>query len=255
MSTEDEVLIDHPAPGVARITLNRPAHRNALTPPMRERLRETVQAQLADPTVRALVLTGAQGHFCAGGDVARLAALPKEELPALLRAGHALVRALIESPKPVVAAICGAAAGGGAGLALACDMLVMGSSAKLVLPFHKLGLVPDYGVAYTLPRRVGVARAHQMMLRPQPLEAERALESGAADAVVEDDQVQEAAIQAAIRMASQSALALAWTKRLMLAQSPPLQDTLDLEVEAQAACFASPEFSAGAAAFLARKGE
>ena len=248
-----DVLVDRPAPGIARITLNRPQRRNALTPQMRERLREAVLSRLADAEVKALVLTGAGGHFCAGGDVARLVALPKNEVAALLRSAHGLIRALIESPKPVIAAVSGAAAGGGAGLALACDHVLMADDARIVLPFHRLALVPDYGLAYTLARRVGAARAHQMMLNPEPVTAPAALAAGIADAKVPAIDLAQAAVDWAVRVARQSPLALAGMKRLMLAQSLPVQETLDIEVEAQVACFASPQFQVGAQAFLAKK--
>ena len=112
-----ELISEMPRAGIARLTLNRPAHRNALTPELRESLRTELKALMQDDTVHAVLLTGAQGQFCAGGDLARLAALPKDQVTALLRSGHALIRLLIESPKPVVAAIAGSAAGGGAATA------------------------------------------------------------------------------------------------------------------------------------------
>lgn len=247
-----ELIIDRPQAGIARLTINRPAHRNALTPELREALRMACKALIDDDTVRALVLTGADGHFCAGGDLARLAALPKDEVTALLRSGHALIRLLVESPKPVVAAVAGSAAGGGAGLALACDAVLMANSARLVLPFDRIGLVPDYGLAYTLARRMGAARAHSMMLRPEVVSAADALACGLADQVVPDTQLDAAAMTWASGAARQSPLAIAWLKQLALAQSPPLQQTLDIELEAQAECFRSAEFEEGAKAFLSR---
>jgi enoyl-CoA hydratase/carnithine racemase len=247
-----ELLIDLPQAGIARVTINRPAHRNALTPEVREALRAELQALMQDDAVRAVVLTGAQGQFCAGGDLARLAALPKTEVTALLRSGHALIRLLIESPKPVVAAVAGSAAGGGAGLALACDAVLMADSAKLVLPFDRIGLVPDYGLAYTLARRMGAARAHLLMLSPEPVTAASALACGLADRVAPDAELAQTAIAWASSLARQSPLATAWLKKLALAQLPPLQQTLDIELAAQAECFRSAEFEAGAAAFLSR---
>jgi 2-(1,2-epoxy-1,2-dihydrophenyl)acetyl-CoA isomerase len=247
-----ELLVDRPAAGIARVTINRPAHRNALTPEVREALRTALETLMQDDAVRAVVLTGAQGQFCAGGDLARLAALPKDEVTALLRSGHALIRLLIESPKPVVAAVGGSAAGGGAGLALACDAVLMADSARLVLPFDRIGLVPDYGLAYTLARRVGAARAHLLMLCPEPVSAADALACGLADRVVPDAELDNSAITWAASFAHQSPLATAWLKKLALAQSPPLQPTLDVELAAQAECFRSAEFEAGAAAFLSR---
>ena len=252
-SPPSDVQVDRPEPGIAVVTLNRPERRNAITPEMRERLRDTVIDLIADPTVRALVLTGAGGQFCAGGDVSRLASLPKDKVADLLRSAHPLIRALVESPKPVIAAVAGAAAGGGAGLALACDTVLMAEDARLVLPFNQLGLVPDYGLAYTLTRRLGVARATRLMLDPRPIDAPTALRCGLADEGCPPTELLQTAIALAARYSRQSALALAGIKRMVLSQSPDLQATLDIEVQAQTACFASPAFASGAAAFLARK--
>lgn len=251
MSPSD-LIIDSPQAGIARVTINRPAQRNALTPEVREALRSELHSLMQDNAVQAVVLTGAQGQFCAGGDLAHLVALPKDEVTALLRSGHALIRLLIESPKPVVAAVAGSAAGGGAGLALACDAVLMADSARLVLPFDRIGLVPDYGLAYTLARRMGASRAHLLMLRPEPVSAAGALACGLADRVVADAELDHTAITWATSLARQSPMATAWLKRLSLAQSPPLQPTLEIELAAQAECFRSAEFEAGAAAFLSR---
>lgn len=253
MRPDEEILIDQPAPGLRRITLNRPSHMNALTPTMRTALRLAIESTMAQPETRALILTGAGGDFCSGGDVAFLAALPKPGVADLLRDVHRLVRLLIESGKPVVVAIEGYAAGGGAGLALACDTVLMSERASFLLPFHKLGLVADCGLFHTLPRRVGWARAHQLLLRPERIDAAAAQALGLADVTCPSGDLQERAVALASDMSKQSPLALAWTKRLMLAQLPPLDTAFDLEVEAQLACFASPAFEAGAAAFLARR--
>ncbi|HKU99968.1 MAG TPA: enoyl-CoA hydratase-related protein, partial [Vineibacter sp.] len=153
----DLVAIDRPAASVARIAINRPERRNALNPTLREKLADTVTQLTADPSVRAIVLTGTGGHFCAGGDLDSLSALPKEDVGALLARGHRLLRTIMEAGKPVVAAVEGAAAGGGAGLALAADPVVMGRGARFVLPFFRIGLVPDYGVVHALVRRAGIA--------------------------------------------------------------------------------------------------
>lgn len=246
-----EVHVDYPVAGVARITLNRPERRNALTPEMRERLSAVVVDAMSDPATKALLLTGAGGAFCAGGDVGRLAALPKGEVESLLRSGHRLVRALIEGPKPVIAAVSGPAAGGGLGLALACDTVVIADDARLVLPFHKLALIPDYGLSYTLARRLGPARATRLMMNPQPIGAKEALQLGLADHLCGPGDLQQTAIELAISYSRQSPLAMAGIKVMMLAQSPDLQATLDLEVQVQSECFASPDFAAGAAEFLA----
>lgn len=251
---EPELLTDMPAAGIARLRLNRPERRNAITPELRVLLHDRVARELGHAPTRALVLTGEGGHFCAGGDVARLAALPPSEVGALLRSAHRLVRLLVCSDKPVIAAVAGSAAGGGLGLAMACDLVVMAEDAQLVLPFHRLGLVPDYGLAYTLARRLGASGAHRLMLMPRAVPAQEALLMGLADEVVPTGDLQPAALALAERVARQSAAALAGIKRLLLAQAPGLDAVLEAEVQAQSACFGSDEFRAGVSAFLAKSG-
>jgi 2-(1,2-epoxy-1,2-dihydrophenyl)acetyl-CoA isomerase len=128
----------------------------------------------------------------------------------------------------------------------------MGSNARLVLPFDRIGLVPDYGLAYTLARRIGASRAHLLMLRPEPVSAAAALASGLADQVVPDEELETTSLAWASQVASQSPLANAWLKKLALAQSPALQATLDIELAAQTECFRSAEFETGVAAFLSK---
>jgi len=250
--TNDELINDRPAADIARITINRPSHRNALTPEIREEIKKILRILFQDDSVKAIVLTGSNGHFCAGGDLGRLAALPKSEITDLLRSGHELIRLLVESPKPVVAAVAGSAAGGGAGLALACDVVLMTEDAKLVLPFNRIGLVPDYGLAYTLVKRMGLAQAHRFMLNPEPLSAQSALAKGLADSVVEKEELEASAINLAISLSRQSLMATAWIKKLALAQLNALQATFETELSAQAECFKSKEFEEGVAAFLKR---
>ena len=246
----NELIIDQPRIDIRRITINRPSYRNALTPEIREELKSLLLKLYGDPAIKAIVITGADGQFCAGGDLGRLAKLPKNEVSALLSSGHELIRLLIESPKPVIAAIAGSAAGGGAGLALACDSIVMADDAKFILPFNRIGLVPDYGLAFTLSKRMGISQAHRLMLNPEPISAASAMQKGLADSVVPFSDLDECAINMAISLSRQSALATRWIKQLTLMQMNALQGTLDTELAAQAQCFSSPEFEAGVAAFL-----
>lgn len=254
MQNEAAVKLDCPAPGVLRLAIDRPEVRNALNPQVRERLADAVDAAMRDPAVRALILTGHGGQFCAGGDLAGLAALPESEVGALLQRGHRLLRVLIEGAKPVVAAVEGSAAGGGMGLALAADLVVMGRSARFVLPFFRIGLVPDYGVIWSMARRAGPGAARRLALLAAPVAADQALTLGLADQVVDDDKVQQAALETAELLARHPPQALAWTKRLANAQPASLAESLTSEIEAQSACFGSASFKDGVAAFLGRRG-
>ena len=254
MQNDAPVKLDQPAPGVLRVAIDRPQVRNALNPQVRERLADMVEQAMGDPAIRAVILTGRGGQFCAGGDLASLAALPKDEVGALLRRGHRLLRTMIDGRKPVVAAVEGNAAGGGMGLALAADLVVMGRRARFVLPFFRIGLVPDYGVMWNLARRAGPGVARRLALLSAPIGAEQALALGLADQVVDDDGVQQAALEIAQVLTRHPPLALAWTKRLANAQPAGLEESLALEIEAQSDCFGSDAFTAGVDAFLGRRG-
>ncbi len=253
MQNDDAIKLDQPAPGVLRVAIDRPQVRNALNPQVRERLADIVEQAMGDPAIRAVILTGRGGQFCAGGDLASLAALPKDKVGALLQRGHRLLRAMIDGRKPVVAAVEGSAAGGGMGLALAADLVVMGKTARFVLPFFRIGLVPDYGVMWSLAQRAGPGVARRLAFLSAPIGAEQALALGLADRVVDDDGVQQAALEIAQALARHPSEALAWTKRLANAQPAGLEETLALEIEAQSDCFGSDAFTAGVDAFLGRR--
>ncbi|BCY20148.1 enoyl-CoA hydratase [Bordetella pertussis] len=147
--------------GVARITLDRPDRRNAIDVPMRAALLAAVQAATADPAVRAVVLAGAGGHFCSGGDVSTMrgASMSAEQGRDRMAPIGACARALLEMPKPVIAAVDGIAFGGGFGLCLCADLVLATPAARFCLSFMRIGLVPDFAAAFTLPRLVGLQRA------------------------------------------------------------------------------------------------
>ena len=183
------VKIDTPEDRVARLTMDQPAKRHALSAEMRGALIDSLQATLADPTVHAIVLTGSEGNFCAGGDISTMKDLDPEAGRARLQAGHQLVRLLAYAEKPLVAAVEGYAMGAGAGMALWCDTIVAGENAQVGFPFFRIGLVPDYAITYTLPRRVGEGRARRILLNAMRLKAPDALAEGLVDEVVPDDRV------------------------------------------------------------------
>ncbi|MFV3077051.1 enoyl-CoA hydratase/isomerase family protein [Niveispirillum fermenti] len=245
----ETLLIDMPLPGVRRLRIDRPAARNAIDATTRAALRGAVAAAAGDPAVRALVIAGNGGLFCAGGDLASLSGLDYDAALARMRDGHGLVERLWHFPKPVVAAVERYAIGAGAGLALLADRIVMGSDAVLGLPFLKLGLVPDWGLMATLPRRAGWPLACRLLQDAGSLSAEAALAAGAADAVAAPDAVMHDALAAAERLAALPSAAFALLKARMRAGG------LDLpaEAQAQALCLAGPEFAEGYAALRERR--
>jgi 2-(1,2-epoxy-1,2-dihydrophenyl)acetyl-CoA isomerase len=246
------VLVDRPAERVVRIALNRPERRNALDNALRLEFIAAAEAALGDDQVRALIITGAGGHFCGGGD---LTSMPKttRDMRARLKAGHRGVRLLLGSEKPVVAAVEGHAAGAGASIALLADLIVMGRSAHISIPFFKVGLVPDWGMLHTLPRRIGAARARQAILLARSYDADEALAIGLADRVVDDEEVQAAALEQAQTLAGLPPHAFGILKQQLAAAPTSLDTSLEMEALAQSICITGEEFAEGAAAFKAKR--
>jgi enoyl-CoA hydratase/carnithine racemase len=249
----DLILIERPRPDVLRIVMNRPERRHAVTPELRAQILEALQAGEADATVRAIILTGSGGHFSGGGDIQRISGLTESDIPGYMATLHRFVTALAQCPKPLIAAVQGMAAGGGAGFALASDFIVMGRGATFVFPFFRIGLVPDAGILHHLPRRVGLATARQILFVSQRVEGTEAERIGLADLVVEDDHVQEAAVDLAAKLALHPPQAFALSKAMLTGEAQSLAGILEAEAQAQQLCLQSPEFKAGVEAFLSKK--
>ncbi|MFJ9118061.1 enoyl-CoA hydratase/isomerase family protein [Streptomyces sp. NPDC102394] len=205
--------------GVARLTLNRPEALNALTPDQRELLVELLAGASADPDVRAVVLTGTGRGFCAGADLRGGAAGGERvagDVARLIRTGaQRLIAAVLDCEKPVIAAVNGTAAGLGAHLALACDLVLAAESARFIEVFVRRGLVPDGGGAYLLPRLVGPQRAKELMFFGDALSAADAERVGLVNRVVPDAELDKTAREWAARLAAGPTRALALTKQLV----------------------------------------
>ena len=249
----DAVLIERPRPSVARLVLNRPDKRNALSTELREGLIAAAETVLADPEIRSVVLTGAGPVFCAGGDIASMGRHDVHSGRARMRANHRLVRVLMLAEKPIVAAVNGTAFGAGSGLALMADTIVAGQGSSFGFNFFRLGLVPDYGLLGTLPQRVGRARARQILLRGGAVGIEEAERIGLVDRVVPDADLQEAAIEEAEILGAQPAFAFRLAKRILTEAPTTLDALLDAELNAQSLCFVSPEHKEGVAAFQEKR--
>jgi len=243
------------AGGVATITLNRPDVLNALTIPMKERLLAAIQGVACDRAVRAIVLTGSGRAFCAGQDLKeRLAPdAPSLDEELILRY-NPIVRALRAAPQPVIAAVNGVAAGAGASLAFACDLRIAADGATFVLAFGRIGLVPDSGATWTLPRLVGGARAAEIALLGDAVGAAEALRIGLVSRVVPADALAGEAASMAARLAALAPGATALTKQALAASfDRDLDAALDAEADAQAAAGAHPDHAEGLAAFLEKR--
>src|SRR3954470_17061236 len=192
--------------GVLRATLNRPDKLNACTPEMLALLRAAIQRAADEPGIRAVLLTGAGRAFCAGQDLSlrnpAAGAAPIDLSVSLGSNYNPLIRRMRELPKPIVAAVNGVAAGAGANIALACDIVLAGRSASFVQAFSKIGLVPDSGGTYFLPRLVGTARAMGLALLAERLPAEQAEQWGLIWKMVDDDDLLEDATDLARALAA-----------------------------------------------------
>jgi 2-(1,2-epoxy-1,2-dihydrophenyl)acetyl-CoA isomerase len=239
--------------GVATLTLNRPAQRNAIDLAMRTEIAACVEALKRDRDVRALVITGAGGAFCAGGDLRGIgsAQLDGAGWRQRMKDAHAWVGALIALDRPVIAAVDGPAFGAGFSLALAADFVVASPRARFCLSFMKMSLVPDFGALYTLPRVVGVQRAKELMLSAREIAADEAQRLGIVGEVVDNDQVLARAQAIAASFTGASPLAVSLVKRALAAAPAASLDTmLDFEADAQALCFGSADHKTAVARFL-----
>lgn len=235
------------------ITLNRPHRRNALDIPMRTRLAEVAEGSVADPAVRAIVLTGAGHTFCSGGDVSTMERAPAQAARARIEVVQRIARAFAGGPIPVIAAVEGAAFGAGLSLALACDRVVVGADATFSGSFTGVGLAADAGILWSLPRRVGSARARQMLMFGERLDAAEALRIGLVDKVVEPEQVFDAALADAKRIAAGPPRALELLKRSFAYPAPDLDSALRAETEIQVELIGSDDYAEGIAAFREKR--
>ena len=235
---------------IAILTLDNPARRNALSLEMRLKLTEALRRLDGDADVRALVLTGTGGHFCAGGDIAGQGSGSLADGRERFRMTHEMVRLLVRCSKPSIAAVEGWAAGAGLSLALLCDSVVAGEGAKFSAPFGKVGLIADLGLLHTLPRRIGEGRARQMLLYGEAMEAREALATGLVDRLAPDGGVLEAARERARLLAAAAPLPQQLTRQYLWRG---LDEALDWEREAQAALMTTEDHAEGRNAFLEKR--
>jgi 2-(1,2-epoxy-1,2-dihydrophenyl)acetyl-CoA isomerase len=246
------VEIDGP---VATLTLDRPEALNALTVPVKVALRAALESIAADRSVRAVILTGAGRAFCAGQDLAEREQPDAAPLDVEVRERYnPIIRALRSMGQPVIAAVNGVAAGAGASLAFACDLRIAADSARFVLAFGRIGLVPDSGATWFLPRLVGSARAADLALVGDTLSAEDALRIGLVSRVVPAEALPDEARSMADRLAANAPLALALTKgALDRSWSIDLDEALDGEAKLQGIAGATADHAEGLAAFREKR--
>jgi 2-(1,2-epoxy-1,2-dihydrophenyl)acetyl-CoA isomerase len=253
-----ETILFEIAEGAARLTLNRPDRLNSFTVQMHEEVADALSKVEADKDARALLLTGAGRGFCAGQDLADRAVAPGGAAvdlgDSVERFYNPLVRRLVNLPMPVVCAVNGVAAGAGANIALACDIVLAARSAKFIESFANIGLIPDSGGSWMLPRLAGQARALGMALTGQPIAAEQAEAWGLIWRCVEDDHLIDEANKLVAKFASGPTRGLAETKRLIRSSwSRTLDQELDLQRDAMRELGFSEDYKEGVAAFTEKR--
>ena len=244
--------------GIATVTLNRPDKLNAFSGTMRQDLLAALQSVESDAACRVVVITGAGRAFCAGGDVEFMAGLQKqrdaETFRGLLEAGAAIVLQLSRMTKPVIASINGVAAGAGCNLALACDYRIASEQAKLGETFVRIGLHPDWGGTWLLPRLVGRSRAMELMMTGRMVDAAEAEAMGMVDRVVPAADLPDETARLAAAIASAPPIAIAGIKRALdRCERNDLGEQLALESEHQLRAFLSEDAAEGMNAFFEKR--
>jgi 2-(1,2-epoxy-1,2-dihydrophenyl)acetyl-CoA isomerase len=252
----DNILFDLTA-GIARLTLNRPDKLNSFNSAMHAEVRDAL-GRVAREGARVLVLTGAGRGFCAGQDLADRAVAPggaRVDLGESIERNYKpLILGLRKLPMPVIAAVNGVAAGAGANLALACDLVIAAKSASFVQAFCRLGLVPDSGGTWVLPRLAGTARAMGLAMLGDKITAEQAAQWGLIWRCVEDIELIATVEQLASRLAAAPTLGLARTKQAIYSSwQHTLEEQLDLERDLQRELGNSADYAEGVAAFMAKR--
>jgi 2-(1,2-epoxy-1,2-dihydrophenyl)acetyl-CoA isomerase len=255
--SDEAVILTQDGP-VATLLLNRPEKLNALDESEQRGLAEAIATVAHEPSIRAAVITGAGRGFCTGGDIQTMVDLKAHhhsaKFRALLEAGNNVVHAIRRLPIPVLASVNGPTAGAGLSLALACDLRIASDCATFVQAFLQIGLHPDWGGAFFLPRHVGIGRAMEMFFLGEPVNATEAHHIGLVNFVTPHDQLPAETRKLAERLAAVPALPVSLLKEALYERlETQLDSMMEHEVQAQMKCFQSEDFAEGLKAFLEKR--
>jgi 2-(1,2-epoxy-1,2-dihydrophenyl)acetyl-CoA isomerase len=244
--------------GIVTITLSRPEKLNALVGHMRRDLAEALEHAGSDRSARVVVITGAGRAFCAGGDLAFMAELVErhdtEEFARLLGAARRVILAIRQMTKPVIGVINGPASGAGCNLALACDLRIASTDATFTQSFVKVGLHPDWGGTFFLPKLVTPNKACEMFFLGESINAEEALRLGIVNQLVAPNELEAATLALAERLRAAPPVSIAAAKQAVyMSESADLEEMLRYETEAQMRCFESDDAHEGIRAFLEKR--
>ena len=240
---------------VGKITLNRPEKYNSFVREMALALQDALEKCEADDSIRCILITAVGKAFCAGQDLKEAIDPNRPEIEQIVREHYnPIIRKIREVEKPVIAGVNGVAAGAGANLALACDIVVASQSANFIQAFSKIGLIPDSGGTYFLPRLIGLPKATAIMMTGEPVSAEKAEKWGMIYAVYEDAEFESKSLELAQTISQMPTKGLGYTKKLLNhSLNNSLEDQLDLEAEIQALSAKSEDHQEGIQAFLEKR--
>ena len=250
--SEDSLLLELPEPGIAILRLNRPQATNALSLELQQQLNRRFSELAADTSVRCIILTGGSEVFAAGGDITGL--IDADPIEIYKRHTERLWGPIQHCPKPIIAAICGYAFGGGCELAMHADILIAGENASFCQPEIRIGIMPGIGGTQRLVRAIGKAKSMSMALTGRPITAHEAWIAGLVSEVCPDEKVMETALQTARTIARMPPLAVEQIKECILhGMDASLESALSLERKANAMLFASRDQKEGMSAFLEKR--
>ena len=240
---------------IRKTTLNRPEKYNSFVREMALALQNILNDCANDDSIRCILITGSGKAFCAGQDLKEATDPEAPEIEQIVREHYnPIIRKIREIEKPVIAAVNGIAAGAGANVALACDIVVAGKSANFIQAFSKIGLIPDSGGTYFLPRLIGLPKATALMMTGESISAEKAEKMGMIYAVYEDTEFESKSLQLAKSISEMPTKGLGYTKRLLThSLNNSLDEQLDLEAETQALSAKSEDHKEGVQAFLEKR--
>ena len=238
---------------IAKITLNRPEKKNALSRDMQMELMQVLGAIREDESAKVVILTGAGDAFCSGGDIDTFGEMTTVNTRKRLQRSKNLVESIVDLEKPVIAAINGFAVGAGMNIALACDILIASEAAKFGEVFVRIGAIPDLGGHYFLPLRVGVAKAKELMFTGDIIDAQEALSIGVVNRVVPHEKLEETTLAFAARLARGPSQSYAMIKTALNHWPASLKTFLGMESNMQAVAFSSADFDEGRRAFLEKR--
>lgn len=244
--------------GVAKLVLNRPDSLNSFNTQMHAEMREALKKVVKDKQIRCLLITGNGRGFCAGQDLSDRSVAVGDEAPdlgaSIEKNYNPMIRTLVGLEKPVICAVNGVAAGAGANIAFACDIVLAARSASFIQAFCKIGLVPDSGGTWTLPRLVGRSRAMALSMLGNKIPAQQAADWGMIWQCIEDDELQSEAEKMALHLASQPTVGLSLIKRAINASSTNTFDQqLDMERDLQRLAGRTNDYREGVAAFIEKR--